>query len=116
MSRNRVWVELQGGKIARIFRSQGAAAKSQAAEEDRIREYPRKDATEAIRRQVYERANGECENCGKRLTWGTLHMNERIPRSKGGEVSVENGQALCYACHEGRLDSVHGNRLPRFGE
>jgi HNH endonuclease len=117
ISRTRVFVELVGDKIVRIFRNgRGAVVMSQAYDEGRVIEFPRKDAVEAIRRQVFERSNKECEHCGKAITWGTLHMHEKQPKGKSGEVSLDNSIALCYNCHIGREDSAHGNRRPRFGE
>ena len=110
--RGRVFVQLVDGKIIRIFKHPATA---RLADGD-IREYPRKDAVEAIRRQVYERSKGQCEDCGALITWGTLHLHERVPRSEGGEISLANCAAICYGCHIGRSDSAHGNRRLRFGE
>lgn len=76
-------------------------------------------AVGAIRAQVFDRATGdslageelsECEICGRIIRWDTFEMNERIPKGSGGEVSLENCEALCYACHQGRPDSAHGDR------
>jgi len=76
-----------------------------------VRELPKRDAVEDIRRQVFERCEGLCEKCGKILSWGSLHMHERQFKSKGGEVSVENGWGLCSRCH---LDQEHGDRRPQW--
>lgn len=73
-----------------------------------------------IREQVFERSgvdgeNHECEQCGKSINWTTFEMNEIRPKGAGGgktggEVSLENCEALCHSCHQGSPDSVHGNR------
>ena len=110
--RGRVFVQLVDGKIIRIFRRPAAARTT----EGDIREYPRKDAVEAIRRQVFEKSGGNCRDCGKIITW-KFHMDEEIPRSEGGEISIFNSVALCAACHILRDDSKHGKtRRLRFGE
>ena len=57
----------------------------------------------------------ECERCGRRITWETFEMNEIRPKGAGGgktggEVRLENCEALCHQCHTGSPDSAHGNR------
>lgn len=109
MPRNRCFVEKDAsGNIIRIFRTPGAAAASKGI----VVEWPRKDAVEAIRRQVFKRSGNECEYCGGPVTW-KFHMHEKIPRGERGEISLENCVALCSDCH---LNGEHGNRKPRFGE
>lgn len=111
--RNRAFCEKLNGRIVRIFRTTRAAMNSKAWDEDRVVEYPRSDAVADIRRQVFERANGECQRCGRTLTWGMMHMHETTNRGQGGEISIDNCEALCFDCHEGP-DGAHGNRLPKF--
>ncbi len=108
MARNRVYVEINPEtklpiRILKHFEFK--------LPQERFGEWPRKDATESIRRQVFERAKNLCDKCGKILTWGTMHLHERTPRSKGGEVSVENGWALCYQCH---ILEEHGTKRPQW--
>jgi 5-methylcytosine-specific restriction endonuclease McrA len=70
-----------------------------------------------IRQQVFERCSvegssdwHECERCGRTITWETMEMHETLPKGSGGEVSLENCEALCHQCHQGAEDSAHGNR------
>ena len=80
----------------------------------------RAKAVGAIRAQVYDRAEveneeHECERCGRFITWDSFEMNEIRPKGAGGgktggEVSLENCEALCHGCHQGSPDSAHGNR------
>ena len=79
----------------------------------------RAEAVLKIRQQVYLRCSreaqgqgcwAECERCGKYITWDTMEMHETVPKGKGGEVSLENCEALCHDCHTGSADSAHGNR------
>lgn len=83
---------------------------SMALPSERIREWPKTEAITAIRRQVFARDEGECRHCGKIVTWDNAEMNEIHFKGRGGEVSVENCELLCYSCHQGRPDSVHGDR------
>ena len=84
--------------------------------EGRVIEMTKSEAVGSIREQVFERARNpltgqfECRNCGRIITWKSGEMNERVPKGSGGEVSLENCEALCHDCHQGSPDSRHGNR------
>ena len=54
-----------------------------------------------IRKQIYERQNGFCNDCGKQLTLKQTHCHEKIFRSQGGKMSLDNSVGLCYSCHVG---------------
>src|SRR5215831_1071255 len=108
MSRNRVYVEIDPATQLPVRILKGVRGWFSLPVE-RQAEWPKKDATEQIRRQVWERAGKNCEKCGKPVSWSGMHMHERLHRSKGGEVSVENGWCLCYDCH---IPEEHANRLP----
>jgi len=110
MYRGRAYVEFdETGKPIRVFRNEFTASTSEAWKAGRVKEYPRKDAVAGIRIQIFERAKNSCENCGKLLTFGTMQMDEKIPRSKGGEISVFNSWALCHNCH-----TKKHNRIPKW--
>lgn len=116
MSRGRVFVQIADGKPIRIFRHESYAAIYATGDPDAVQQWPRKDATGAIRKQVYDRSGHECSDCGKPVTESQAHMHEKILRSKGGEISLENSIIVCYNCHMGRKDSRHPERQLRFGE
>jgi 5-methylcytosine-specific restriction endonuclease McrA len=82
---------------------------------DDVRIMDRAHAVGAIRAQVWDRSENEegwheCERCSRLIAWDSFEMNEKIPKGSGGEVSLENCEALCHACHQGGPDSAHGNR------
>lgn len=110
--RGRVFVELdESNNIIRIFKNQGLACASEAYDRGKVFEYPRKEAVEQIRRQVFERAKRRCEKCGEICTWN-FHMDERIAKGNGGEVSLANCWCLCAPCHVGDNGySEHSNRF-----
>lgn len=110
MARNRCFVEVIDRVPVRIFRTPLAAKLSPAYNEDRVREWPRIDATRAIREFVYKRSNGECERCGALITRQTGHMHEKVSRGDGGEISIYNSIFICSDCHIGR-NGEHGNRF-----
>lgn len=45
------------------------------------------------------RANGHCEECGRRLLTGDFHYDHEIPDALGGEATVQNCRVLCRSCH-----------------
>jgi len=56
-----------------------------------------------IRWQVFERDDFKCVACGKSAQDGAiLHVDHIIPRSKGGENTMENYQTLCHLCNIGK--------------
>ena len=112
-----VRVELDSiGNVVRIFRDKSW----RDFPEDRVRIMDRSEAVGWIRMEVYERSRGlqgpSCERCGRQIAWNTFEMNEKRPKGAGGgktggEVSLENCEALCHQCHLGNKDSAHGNRM-----
>jgi HNH endonuclease len=111
--RGRCWIELDEKGTTRIFRSYAAAVQSAAWNLGHVKEYPRREATREIRERILQRAGNQCEDCGKLVTWGSMHMHEKIHRGDGGEISLENSIAVCYKCH---TEIEHGERRLRFGE
>lgn len=104
--RGRCYVELVNGQPVRILKHFGHPSYPDGV----ITEWPRVDCVRGIREAVYRRAEGYCERCGTRVTRKTGEMDEKILRSLGGEISLENSWLLCHSCHTGHPDSKHGNR------
>ena len=114
MESKQVHVELgESGLPIRIFRTKAWLDCSHTTLMDRAL------AVRLIRNQVFDRSlivdspmeeHYECERCGRTIAWDSFEMNERVPKGKLGEVSLENCEALCHACHTGDADSAHGNR------
>src|SRR5574343_1383403 len=59
------------------------------------------ESEKLIREQLYKRANGHCEWCGKPESQclGGLHPHELVYRSKGGKLSMVNSVIICNFCH-----------------
>ncbi len=78
-----------------------------------LRQMARSVAVNYIRLQIIARAIRNkkilCEYCGSILTSETGHMHEKIPKGKGGEVSLDNCVFICPRCHIGS-DGEHGDR------
>lgn len=57
-----------------------------------------------VRNQVFERANGHCENkrCGAVLKPGEGEYDHILPAEFGGEATVANCMLLCRPCHKAK--------------
>lgn len=58
------------------------------------------------REQVWERAGGRCEACGKPTTLNSgelsdMQMHHKKRRSQGRDDRAENLECLCFRCHSG---------------
>lgn len=44
------------------------------------------DQKQEIRKQIFERQGGLCNDCGKQITLAQMHCHERVFRSQGGKM------------------------------
>jgi diadenosine tetraphosphate (Ap4A) HIT family hydrolase len=65
----------------------------------------RKAVPGSIRYQVLKRADGRCELCGISKEEKALEVDHIIPKSAGGEDSIDNYQALCFTCNANKRDT-----------
>ena len=62
-----------------------------------------------MRHEVFKRDNYTCCECGARKTDGaTLHIDHKIPVSKGGTDELDNLQTLCSDCNLNKSDVIQG--------
>lgn len=63
-----------------------------------------------IRAMVLARDNGTCQMCGKTISGDgiKLHIDHIIPLEWGGKTEIDNLQALCRECNEGKKAFVSG--------
>ena len=59
-----------------------------------------------IRKQLWDRCGGRCENCGGNGFPFGLHPHEKVFRSRGGVMSLSNSTMLCQGCH-GRKHGIN---------
>jgi hypothetical protein len=52
-----------------------------------------------IRAQVYQRDNGRCHICGKKVNSQKWHLDHLVPLSLGGEHSYRNVAVACPGCN-----------------
>jgi hypothetical protein len=77
---------------------------------DKFREYKGSTKCHAFsekdKKEIRKRAGGRCEMCGYK---GTIEIDHFIPKEKGGESTLENGNALCGRCNDRKC-----NKEPRL--
>ncbi len=57
-----------------------------------------------VKRQVFQRDQGKCRQCGSRVH---LEFDHEIPHSKGGANTVNNVQLLCRSCNLAKGDRIY---------
>lgn len=60
----------------------------------------RKRYSKKVRKIIYEKANGRCELCGRRLLFQDMTLDHIVPLSMGGKNDMGNLQTLCFACNQ----------------
>jgi hypothetical protein len=109
---SKVWVQLgDNGEAVRIFKNQKEMFFSCPVDREACME--RSVATGQIRAAIWARQNGICIRCPNLLTSGGMHMHEKAHRGRGGDISLENSEGLCYQCHLGEL-GVHPEKQLMF--
>jgi len=69
-------------------------------EPDVIKQRVLEDFTSEQKKQIFERDNYRCVQCGRRQDEGyELQADHRVPKDKGGKATVDNGQTLCSICN-----------------
>lgn len=108
------WVAIgSDGRICEIFKSQKAMLSSLSDKFKVVDLKPHGPAVQEIREQIWERQNGQCINCPALITWGSLHLHEKLHRGQGGTYSLENDEGLCADCH---LRIMHPEKQLNFGK
>lgn len=52
------------------------------------------------RKIIYDKSNGCCELCGKRLLFQDMTLDHIVPLSMGGNDEMENLQSSCLLCNQ----------------
>lgn len=70
-----------------------------------------------FRRRILKRDLYLCQPCRKAgRTTPATEVDHIIPRAKGGQMTDDNAQSICAACHEAKTAADEGyTPRPRFG-
>lgn len=71
-----------------------------AMRENRKKKTKRKTYSQDARKLIYNKANGRCELCGRKIIFEDMTVDHIIPLSQGGLDEVENLQCTCNACNQ----------------
>ena len=52
------------------------------------------------RKEIYDKAEGCCQLCGRKLTPHTMTLDHIIPFADGGSNELDNLQAVCQQCNQ----------------
>lgn len=52
------------------------------------------------RKEIYDKAEGCCQLCGRKLTPNTMTIDHIIPFADGGSNELDNLQAVCQQCNQ----------------
>lgn len=97
---------LVAGVAKRLSKLGGKFKKGEEMKRTPLRKISKKKSREIkeeveIRRQLWERCRGKCEECGGNGYPFGLHPHEKVFRSHGGRMSLSNSAMLCQKCHSG---------------
>jgi 5-methylcytosine-specific restriction endonuclease McrA len=68
------------------------------------------------RRQVFNKQNGICAMCGKRIYFYDFTVDHIIPVSKGGKNTLDNMEAMCYTCNHMKADILKTDFLEHISK
>lgn len=74
----------------------------------------RKAYSKEERKIIYDKSGGRCELCGQRLLFEDMTLDHIMPLSMGGEDSMENLQAACYACNQFKSNILPDDFMDRI--
>jgi len=64
-----------------------------------------------VRNEVYSRADGKCEICGRPLTMDNFTIDHIIPKSRSGTDELLNLRCTCKKCNQLKADSLDSEML-----
>ena len=74
----------------------------------------RKNYSNEERKIIYDKSNGCCELCGKRLLFQDMTLDHIIPLSMGGKDEMENLQLSCILCNQFKSNVIPEKFMERI--
>lgn len=68
----------------------------------------RKEFSKKTRLETFQRAKGNCEECGGRLSIGKFHYDHIIPDGLNGLNDLGNCAVVCVNCHREKTRGDNG--------
>ena len=76
----------------------------------------RKHFSDAERKELYNRADGYCQLCGRKITISNFTVDHIIPLGRGGNNSMSNVQAVCKVCNQFKANIFPEQFIDRITE
>lgn len=76
----------------------------------------RKRYSVTARRLIYDKADGRCQLCGRKITFEDMTIDHIIPLCLNGIDNVSNLQCACYACNEFKGSVLPDDFIERITE
>lgn len=76
----------------------------------------RKHYSGAERKKIYEKANGCCQLCGRKIEFHNMTVDHIIPLGKDGSNDLDNTQAACSVCNQLKANIYPEQFLDRITE
>lgn len=76
----------------------------------------RKQYTTEQRKIIYQRANGRCQLCGRKIKYEDMTLDHIVPLSLGGADEMENLQCTCFPCNKFKSNILPDKFIDRITE
>ena len=73
----------------------------------------RKEFSAKVKAEAFRNCNGFCENCGIKLTIGTVEYDHATPDGLGGKAEISNCRVLCKSCHSKKTHKVDRPKMAK---
>lgn len=76
----------------------------------------RKKYSQAERKKIYDKADGHCQLCGRKVHFTDMTLDHVIPLSMGGADLMENLQCTCEVCNRFKSNILPDTFFDRITE
>lgn len=76
----------------------------------------RKQYTTEQRKIIYQKANGRCQLCGRKIEYEDMTLDHIVPLSWGGADEMENLQCTCFPCNKFKSNILPDQFVDRITE
>ena len=81
-----------------------------------VKKVKRKCYSPNQRKIIYEKSNGICQLCGRKIAFEDMSIDHIIPLDGGGTNGIENTQAACVACNRFKANILPEQFFDRITE
>lgn len=90
--------------------------KNKQSENKKKKSNKRKNYSQSVRKMIYEKADGRCQLCGRKIKFEDMTIDHVIPLALNGVDSVENLQCSCEFCNRHKSSYLPDDWLERITE